>query len=258
MNAITSDQHRFDRLADGELTNQQYKTLLASLDDEPGGWRQCALALLEHQALQRDLSDLAHAAQKQPFGNEDTPKPPLHPRKDLPTVARWLLAVAIAASFLVAFGLGMLYSATSRTPAPTGDVVKTPPGRDTLGTNDSQPNSTDATDPRHSPRSGTDFQPVTRQPPQPLERVMLVIDQPDGTAPERIELPVFDRSQLDDDWFAEREPAVPQEMIHTLRRMGHQLRRQRQFVPVVLHDGRRMVVPVEDYEIVPVKGGTYQ
>ena len=32
---------RFDRLADGELAPDEYRALLATLDDEPSGWRRC-------------------------------------------------------------------------------------------------------------------------------------------------------------------------------------------------------------------------
>ena len=37
------DEARFDRLVDGEISAADYKALLASLDDEPGGWRRLAL-----------------------------------------------------------------------------------------------------------------------------------------------------------------------------------------------------------------------
>ena len=50
-NASPQDDHRFDLLADGELSEAQRRELLAGLDDEPGGWRQCATAFLEAQAL---------------------------------------------------------------------------------------------------------------------------------------------------------------------------------------------------------------
>ena len=56
MDLDTSDDDiRFDRLVDGELSAEEYRTLLAALDDEPGGWRRCALAFLEAQSLGREL-----------------------------------------------------------------------------------------------------------------------------------------------------------------------------------------------------------
>src|SRR5438132_8057875 len=53
---VLEDDTRFDRLVDGEMTLDEYQALLASLDDEPGGWRRCALAFLEGQALKFELN----------------------------------------------------------------------------------------------------------------------------------------------------------------------------------------------------------
>ena len=44
-----------DRLVDGELSENEYRRLLESFEETPGGWRRCALAFLEHQALQREF-----------------------------------------------------------------------------------------------------------------------------------------------------------------------------------------------------------
>lgn len=35
------DDSRCDRLVDGELSEEERRELLASLDKEPGGWRHC-------------------------------------------------------------------------------------------------------------------------------------------------------------------------------------------------------------------------
>ena len=43
---------------DGELSAEQYRTLVASFDDEPGGWKRCGLAFLEAQALGLELDDI--------------------------------------------------------------------------------------------------------------------------------------------------------------------------------------------------------
>ena len=53
-----NDDSRFDRLVDGELNDTERHQLLASLDDEPGGWRSCALAFLEAQAWRGTMRDV--------------------------------------------------------------------------------------------------------------------------------------------------------------------------------------------------------
>ena len=52
-------QQVLDRLVDGELGVEDRRALLASLDDEPGAWRQCALAFLESQTFGWQLSQVA-------------------------------------------------------------------------------------------------------------------------------------------------------------------------------------------------------
>ncbi len=51
-----------DRLVDGQLDDGEYRELLRHIDDDPDGWRQCALAFLQHQALQRELNELSSDA----------------------------------------------------------------------------------------------------------------------------------------------------------------------------------------------------
>ena len=47
--ALHDSERLFDRLVDNELTTQERRELLATLDREPEGWRRCALAFLEAQ-----------------------------------------------------------------------------------------------------------------------------------------------------------------------------------------------------------------
>src|SRR5262245_34529426 len=54
------DQRLLDRLVDGELDVAGRRELLKALDDQPGGWRRCALAFLEAQAWRSDLRGAVH------------------------------------------------------------------------------------------------------------------------------------------------------------------------------------------------------
>jgi len=53
MKSIT--QEELDWFAEGELSLEERDDLFRRLDDDPSGWKSCALALLERQALQRSL-----------------------------------------------------------------------------------------------------------------------------------------------------------------------------------------------------------
>lgn len=44
-----------DRLVDGQLAPHEYRELLRQIDKDPDGWRQCALAFLQHQAIEKEM-----------------------------------------------------------------------------------------------------------------------------------------------------------------------------------------------------------
>ena len=91
---------RLDRLVDGELGPEEYREFLQALEREPDGWRRTAMAFLEAQAFGQDLAALRHEI--------DVPE-----KIETATTAQSArhqgvagLFLAMAASFLVAFGLG--------------------------------------------------------------------------------------------------------------------------------------------------------
>ena len=53
------DPRLLDLLVDGELTPGERRELLTRLDEQPEGWRRCALAFLEAQAWQQDLGGMS-------------------------------------------------------------------------------------------------------------------------------------------------------------------------------------------------------
>jgi hypothetical protein len=46
---------------------------------------------------------------------------------------------------------------------------------------------------------------------------------------------------------------MPESIIRQLEQLGHQVKQQRRMMQVKLDDGRQMIVPVDQVEIVPVK-----
>src|SRR5690349_18552203 len=64
------DSRVLDRLVDGELSELERQELLSALDDEPAGWRRCALAFLEAQTWGADLKSF-----------RDQPSEPVVPAK---------------------------------------------------------------------------------------------------------------------------------------------------------------------------------
>ena len=87
-----------ERLVDGEMLPDEYREFVASLEDEPDGWRRCALSFLESQAFSQDLKDWV----RDPAGDETTASA-LVAWRLLPR--RWLeLALVATVSFALAWG----------------------------------------------------------------------------------------------------------------------------------------------------------
>jgi hypothetical protein len=108
MRGLTGDEseHRhndlmldLDRLVDGELSGDQRRSLLTSLDDIPNGWRRCALAFLEAQTWREAAADSFSPPATSLARPVTSTRPTWHR-----SLLTWL---AMAASFLLAFALGL-------------------------------------------------------------------------------------------------------------------------------------------------------
>jgi len=222
------DDARFDRLVDGELSVDEYKSLVAGLDDEPGGWRRCALAFLEAQALCGELAAIRQCGR---LANQPAKPVTIAPRKGVDP-ASWKLFLAMSASFLVAFILGVTVSGLWQPGGgPAIAIGSLPPH---LGT------------------AAPDGLPRT------VGNARLFFDGPSGTQSPWGEVPIY---ELPDDasssWLMQQEPALSLELINELERRGHRVERQQQYVPVSLEDGREGMIPVESYQITPVSRRAY-
>jgi hypothetical protein len=219
-----------ERLVDGELSGESYRRLLASLDDEPAGWRRCALAFLEAQALGQELPMVRRTLE-----TADVDRKPASLER-LPAPARseisWL---AIAASFLAAFSLGLIaprfFSRQTQDDFASGNL--------------------------HSPAESLPSVTPVNFDPRNLRNIgnlQLVAD--DGAPGEARQVPVYESEQnLNDALTGSFQGALPPmgpDLIDLLRGHGYDVRHEQQYVPATLEDGRQMVVPLEGYQITPV------
>jgi hypothetical protein len=235
---LTDDDARFDRLVDGELTADEYKSLVAGLDDEPGGWRRCALAFLEAQALSGELSAIRQSGK---LAEQPVTSVAVAPRKAA-ELARWKLLLAMSASFLVAFILGVTLPSLwqpnlwrlapdSRLAGPDVPVKPTDPAQAA-----SLPDGLVRT----------------------VGNARLVFDGPSGTQTPAGDVPIYELpAAAGSSWLTQHEPTLPEELINELERRGHRVEWRQQYVPVNLEDGREGVIPVESYQITPVSRRAY-
>jgi len=231
------DDKMLDRLVDGELSREEYDAVLRSLDQAPGEWRRCALAFLEAQAWQRDLGELRYGA--------PIPSPAAVASRQPAASNRWSLLLAVAASFLVAFGLGLLIQPFSpATPSGGGEQLAekvVPPDVPTGGA--PQPSAlVPAAEPSMRSPSGN---------------VMVTMDGGDGSGSREVLVPVYDWSPQSEDMLSRMPADIPSEVRRAVQAMGYELRLNRQFIHGETADGRPALIPVEQFEIVPAGRRAY-
>ena len=216
------EQRVLDRLVDGEIGQFERRQLLAALDDEPGAWRRCALAFLESQNFRWQLSRLkADATLINARGADDIQTVPLARRGRF-----WGMCLAVAASLMLAFGLGTRFAGPPS--APTVATVAAP-------TNSQVGSGSPVVDPSLAIDDADDSEMVT-----------LALY---GEEAVDIELPVAVASADDAQWLDELESDAPSGLFDQLKAAGLDVVRRQRLFPVNLSDGRQLVVPVEQVDI---------
>jgi hypothetical protein len=227
------DDALLDRLVDGELTGEERRRLLESLDMQPEGWRRCALAFLEAQSWREELGQVARAAH------------PLDDAFDKPTVIpstgsrtntnRWVAAqlLAIAAGLLIAFGLGWMQH--GRGVPVAGSSAKT---SDQIADANPAPSGP-------APKPGKAGDALT----------LYVRDESGRMQPVRV--PLVDAGTLDQQLGVKFQPGIPDALRTQLKDRGFTVQSKQQYAPLWLENGRPMIVPVEDTKIMPVSDKVY-
>ncbi len=215
-NEPLNDDVLFDRLVDGELKEAERRRLLESLDGQPGGWRSCALAFLEAQSWRKEFHDLAHGITVQnKEGEVRALQNPAGSKSRLAIAVQWL---ALAASLLLAFGLGWMH----REQAVPLAANMSPPGN-----------------PTHSSTGGKSSNALT----------LYVRDDSGRMQP--VHVPLVDANTLDKQLGMTFQTGLPDDLRQQLNDHGYDVQSKRQYAPLWLENGRPMIVPVEDTRIVP-------
>lgn len=213
------DDRNLDRLVDGELSPMEYRQLLAELEKSGDGWRRCAHAFLEAQALGTSLPLVMASAPPSPKA-EPTPKVTTTDGRNF-SFRRMERLSALAACVAVAFGLGWYVSNWSE------DSPVRPGG--TLITNN-QTQSPTVQSPQHEVRKPK----------------FVYVNQIDGQNTTGIPIPVdpsrtYDPQQpWDDSW------GMPPEEMKKLHDEGRQFETHNRLIPVTLDNGQRVVVPMQE------------
>ncbi len=224
------EREMLEHLVDGELPEVRRRELLSKLDRASGGWRACALAFLEAQCLQESLGGLV--------GESARPAPTVaaRPQRQGVWTRRVQTALAMAASFLVALGIGWWAGALRQGIGPGGALPGSP--------SDLASNSGDA-GLRPPDRTGP-LGPVEPSSRVPTMSVALPGSRERG---DEIRLPVVERDQLDHSLLFPDAAAFPADLREALRRSGYEVRQSRDLLPIPVQGGRHAVLPVDELDV---------
>jgi hypothetical protein len=259
--AFRQDENRvLDRLVDGELSQADRHELLAMFEDEPGAWRRCALAFLEAQNWRWQLGQMAAepiVAQAAAQARRDGALALLGKNRR----AFWGLCLSLAASLLVAFGLGTRFPTVGRhqlTTAPAGSDAGSNPPAALAKSNDNAPGDTPAVAQPETiaHAAGNHLEPSDgSEENSPWKTVTLAAadDAGNNNADHQIELRVRDDLATDESGVEELlsrdQSPLPMALVKQLEQEGWRVSRERHLVPVDLADGRRIIVPIEQVDI---------
>jgi hypothetical protein len=233
------DAARLDLLVDGELPEAERRQLLAALEETPGGWRRCALAFLEAQSWKQEMAAISR--EQRP----ETQAARAVAWRGFPRF-NWGTLLAVAASFLFAFGLGVVLRDVWR---PAGPAVPAPV--EIAGTPQTRQRPARPTD-------RPDSLPAPETPSGSWELVAVPVANGSDRAGS-VQVPAMELERLDRQWLDSfRRPTLPPELLRALRDSGHRFRRDRLLLPVPMEDGRQLVVPVEQFEFRYVGDSAYQ
>jgi hypothetical protein len=249
-NLPTADQSLFDLLADGELDASRRVALLARLDDVPDGWRRCALAFLEAQSFRTDFREILD-----PPPNEVRTSPPAQGL--LPGKGSWRTLLAVAATFLIALGLGVgmrdAFGPPARRGASAVRIAKAggvSPASETASDEAVAGGVDDGAtrlDAAPAMKTVVDKTPADRADAWQLVSLSLGDDSASGG--ESIRLPAIERESIDEAWLESLPQAMPPDVLRALENSGHRVRQDRRLMPLTMNDGRRLVVPVDQIEL---------
>jgi hypothetical protein len=237
-----------DRLVDGELTADEERQLLGALDDSPDGWRRCALAFVEARTWRRELAAFSSRTSwrdaEMLLTDVDRGRgwEPSASRSNQRVRSHRFAVVVLAASMLLALAAGSLTVHSFRqrgvTAAPK-QIVDVEPGVSTVANESGRPDWPEVMD--------------------SSEVITMVVQTPDGST-RSVLVPLLDAEEMNRLVGGVTEagigPALPAPLRHRLERSGFRIEQQRRYAPVSI-GGQRMIVPVEDTEIIPVQYRVY-
>ncbi|MBX3442059.1 MAG: hypothetical protein KF774_06610 [Planctomyces sp.] len=250
---------RIQRCVDGELAEQDQRSLLQELDQAPEGWRQLALAFVEQQVSRAACGVYL---QEQPLpAAASPPSAAAHSGRRAAASFRW----TAVAGLLVALGVGVSAGHWLGRRPPEGAVYTTafqPPEERLRDAQLASGEGAAHADPRHeggarngalagartnlvSGRNVPAFPATTRR---SSGQPMLVRFASDGAAGEEsVQIPVYEPSAFPA--ASEEQGILSAAQEERLEELGYRLDRRTRVMELPLEDGRTILLPVNTYGV---------
>lgn len=244
-------QRQLDLLADEELSPQEQRELFALLDRTPGGWRRCALALLEARCWQRALSHWAPDSSYPPqAAGSAQPRPACKPQAASRLEHLAWAAVAVAL-LVVGVAVGRWFPQPGALPVPQQagqhrplELAGTPEDQALLAS----PGEADA---QPAPAPPAQREPDAAAPPGWPGFLAWQDTTPEGQPVHRL-LPVPAAAALDGPALRP-EDVFPRQWLQALQMLGHQIQVRRHWQAVPAADGTEVLIPRYEIHVVPVQ-----
>ncbi len=223
---LTIDESHIQRLVDGELPDKERAEVLAAIDRQPERWRDVALAFVEVQLLDRELSAWSVTDEQavNPPVTRSTDGPPQMARFNSRNFAN--VGVLMLAAVSLAVAAFFAKPPAQRMPNVMGQTVDTT-------TNLADDNTGVAVSSNPVPRESAVM---------PAYQLRLV--NHDG---QPIHLPVLAEEGLEQVLIDLRQDEPP--MMNSLKQHGYQLETATRLVAHELANGERLIVPIQEFAV---------
>jgi hypothetical protein len=240
------DDSLLDRIVDGGMSTNELRIAIRALEREPDGWKRCATAFLEAQALSESFGALGRTQKDEALlqnlrlqagGKKSRPR------------HSWLRHAVAAGIVMASFASGWLAHGP-RPAGPTQDLVavhtvanRTQPLNEPA---DSELRSLSNEARALLASSGARDE---QAPEAPNRAITAVARIRFGAGDSPAEVPVLAGPGITEEWLTRQPPPVSAHGQVVLERQGYQIDQRRQFLTATLADGRRLAVPVDHVRI---------
>ncbi len=241
----TTDNHEqlvIDRMVDGELSESERRNYLQSLDQQPDGWRLLALAFAEAQTWRQSFREATGPATVVPARADASG---VTTTDITPGGRSWrsivLRGPALLVCLMAVFAIGLFSSDRW---------------------NDNR-YSHNRTIPAERPQTGrqqfhNDREQHVNAVRESLKHKMPRIPDPGLHDTTTFHLPVIPVAQQDMPSLASPRPIIDPALRAQLQRLGHIVTEEQRVYPIELQDGRRILIPVNDFTVRYVGNKVYQ